>query len=174
MAEYRVLSVKKRDQWESSYGTFQTYALALSGLGEPVQLNKKVPVKQEPQVGDVLTGTVEEKTSKTGRPYYKFKAENNYQPKGNGKSYDSDGMAWGNSLTNAVQIVAQTSKSGADAYSLARDALEIAKLFFDARPGHSAEVVAETKKDNLQATFGSTDTVAEVPDEEIDLSSIPF
>lgn len=175
MAEYRITSIKKGDQWTSDYGTFQSYALALNGIGEPVQLNKKVPVKQEPAVGDVLHGTLEEKTSKTGRPYYKFKAENNYQPKGK-NGYDSDGMAWGNSLTNAVSIVTSSSKTGDDAYSQARDALEIAKLFYEARPGHSAEVVTETTKatENVNRAFGSTDVVAEVPEEEIDISSIPF
>lgn len=179
MAEYRITGVKKGDTWYSEQykKEFQTYALALSGLGEPVKLNKVVPVNKEPQVGDVLNGSVEEKTSKNGRPYYQFKVESSYQPKSNGKSYDSDGMAWGNSLTNAVQIVAQTSKSGADAYSLARDALEIAKLFFESRPGATA-VIAETK-DNLQQTFGSTakpqDTVVtDISDEPINIDDIPF
>lgn len=175
MAEYRITGVKKGDQWESSYGTFQSYALALSGLGEPVQLNKKVPVNQEPSVGDVLTGTVEEKTSKAGKPYYRFKAETNFQ-KSNGKGgYDSDGMAWGNSLTNAVSVVTQVTKSGDDAYSVARDALEIAKLFFEARPGATA---VQTETPRLPVTEGSTarkpDVVADVPDDEINLDDIPF
>jgi len=176
MAEYRITGVKKGDQWESSYGTFQSYALALDGLGEPVQLNKKVPVRQEPSIGDVLTGSVEEKTSKAGRPYYRFKAENNFQQKSNGNKYDSDGMAWGNSLTNAVSVVTQVTKSGDDAYSVARDALEIAKLFFEARPGHT--VVNETPQ--LPVTTGTTapkkpDVVVEdISDDPINLADIPF
>ena len=176
MAEYRITGVKKGDQWESSYGQFQSYALALSGLGEPVQLNKKVPVNKEPEVGDVLTGTVEEKTSKAGRPYYKFKAENNFQQK-NGKSgYDSDGMAWGNSLTNAVSVVTQVTKSGDDAYSVARDALEIAKLFYDARPGATA-VTTETPQNQVtMSTFEKKQdvVVTDISDDPINLDDIPF
>lgn len=74
MSTYTIKSVKKGNTWESSYGQMQSYALALDGVGEPVQLNKKVPVKTEPQVGDELHGTLEEQ-ERGGRTYYKIKLD---------------------------------------------------------------------------------------------------
>jgi hypothetical protein len=47
----------------------------VEGIGEPVNMNKVVPVRDEPQVGEMLYGTVELMTSKKGTSYYKFKAE---------------------------------------------------------------------------------------------------
>lgn len=73
--EHKILSIKKGNEWTNSFGTFQSYTLSLEGHGEPVGLNKKVPVTNEPQVGDVLYGNIEVKTTKTGMEYSSFKAE---------------------------------------------------------------------------------------------------
>jgi len=73
MSTYTIKSVKKGKTWPSDYGEMQSYALDL-GVGEPVQLNKKVPVKQEPQVGEEVSGTLEEQ-ERNGRVYYKIKLD---------------------------------------------------------------------------------------------------
>lgn len=72
---YTVRDVRKTDQWDSQYGTFQTYALALEGISEPVKLNKKVPVKDEPAKGGTLYGTIEEKSTRNGSTYRQLKLE---------------------------------------------------------------------------------------------------
>lgn len=76
---YKIKDVKKGNTWKSSRATgddpdMQSYALVLEGVGEPVQLNKKMPVKTDPQVGDELTGDLEEQ-ERNGRVYYKFKVD---------------------------------------------------------------------------------------------------
>jgi hypothetical protein len=73
--EYKILSIRRGTEWSNSYGTFQSYSLSLEGFGEPVGLNKKVPVADEPQVGDVLFGNIETRRNKTGSEYHSFKAE---------------------------------------------------------------------------------------------------
>lgn len=73
--DYTIRSIKKNDQWSNEHGTFQSYAIAFEGIGEPVSMNKKVPVAQEPQPGDVLYGSLELKMGKSGRTYYKFNSE---------------------------------------------------------------------------------------------------
>lgn len=73
--EYKIIDVKRGSEWSNSFGTFQSYTLVLEGYGEPVGLNKKVPVSQEPQVGDILFGNVELKRNKAGNEYASFKAE---------------------------------------------------------------------------------------------------
>ena len=73
--EYEITDVKAGNQWASPYGDMQSYTLVLKGVGEPVVLNKKVPVKQEPKVGETLFGTLEEKTNAKGNVYMKFTAQ---------------------------------------------------------------------------------------------------
>lgn len=73
--EYKIIDVKRGSEWSNSFGTFQSYTLVLENYGEPVGLNKKVPVSQEPQVGDILFGNVELKRNKAGNEYASFKAE---------------------------------------------------------------------------------------------------
>lgn len=110
--KYLVKDVKVGDQWSNSYGTFQSIALALEGIGEPVNINRKLNedgTYKEISKGEELFGELEEKTSKNGRPYFKFKT---VKPEGQsgGRSYgkskeELDGLAWGNALTNATQLV---------------------------------------------------------------------
>ena len=73
--EYEIVDVKKGNQWSSGYGEMQSYTISLKGVSEPVVLNKKVPVKQEPHVGELLYGSLEEKTNQKGNVYMKFSAE---------------------------------------------------------------------------------------------------
>jgi hypothetical protein len=115
---YVIKSVKKGNEWQNSYGTFQSYGLVLDGVGEPVQLSKKVPVNQEPAVGDELYGSLELMTSAKGTNYYKFKSEQRPEAPSEAKStstgyqklgQDPDGMYRCNALNNA------TSASGPEA-----------------------------------------------------------
>jgi hypothetical protein len=69
--DYTITSIKKGDEWTGSYGTFQNYALALEGVGEPVKWSKTVPVTDEPVVGEVIFGRLTEERAGT-RVYYKF------------------------------------------------------------------------------------------------------
>jgi ABC-type sugar transport system substrate-binding protein len=73
--EYTILDVKKGDQWGNTYGQFQAYALALVGVGEPVKLNKKLPVASDPVKGDKLYGHLEQEVAASGKEYYKFKSD---------------------------------------------------------------------------------------------------
>lgn len=110
---YKVTSVKVGDQWSNSYGTFQSIAMALEGVGEPVNINRKVNedgTYKEISEGDELYGDLELKTGKSGKEYYKFKSVKPEGFGGGGKKYgkskeELDGLAWGNALTNATQLV---------------------------------------------------------------------
>lgn len=74
--EYTIKDVKKSGTWKNSYGEYQSYALAITGIGEPVKMDKIIPVNREPEVGDVLYGHLEEQRSTTDkRIYYKFRSE---------------------------------------------------------------------------------------------------
>lgn len=73
--DYVIKDIKKNDQWSNAFGTFQSYTLALNGVGEPVSMNKKTPVNQEPQIGDSIYGSLELQTAKNGRTFYRFKSE---------------------------------------------------------------------------------------------------
>lgn len=74
--EYKIKQVyKDKNTWSNSFGEFQGYTLVLDGVGEPVSMNKKMPVTSEPEVGQTLYGTVEIGTSANGRSYHKFKSE---------------------------------------------------------------------------------------------------
>lgn len=84
---YTIKSIKKTKTWESQYGEMQSYAMVLEGVGEPVQLNKKMPIKVEPKAGDTLYGTLQEQEH-DGRTYYKFKVENQQQPGFKGQPRD--------------------------------------------------------------------------------------
>jgi len=73
--EYKIVDVKAGNTWSSGYGEMQSYTLSLEGISEPVVMNKKVPVKQEPKTGETLFGKLEEKTNQKGNVYMKFTAE---------------------------------------------------------------------------------------------------
>lgn len=88
--DYLIKAIKKQDEWESSYGKMQSYALVLEGVGEPVKLNKKVPVEKEPQIGDSLFGIVEEKKNRTGGIYLQFKTERRLEAPQNGSQGQSN------------------------------------------------------------------------------------
>ncbi|HJQ07958.1 MAG TPA: hypothetical protein VJ836_00590 [Candidatus Saccharimonadales bacterium] len=117
--EYVIKSVKKGREWGNDFGKFQSYALALDGVGEPVQLNKKVPVKNEPKEGDTLYGILEEKIHE-GRIYYKFKVEkkpdSGYSGKGSYQPRDDEAIRAQFALKLAVQAYGPNQSDDQDIY----------------------------------------------------------
>lgn len=72
--EYVIKDVKPRTTVRNGYGEYQVYSLALEGVGEPVKLEKIMPVHTEPTVGDTIYGRLVEEQG-NGRSYYCFKPE---------------------------------------------------------------------------------------------------
>lgn len=73
--EFTIRDIKKTGTWKNSYGEYQSYGMALEGVGEPVKLNKLIPVQDEPKKGDLLYGGLVLEKAKDGREYYRFKSE---------------------------------------------------------------------------------------------------
>lgn len=67
--EYEIKAIKKGKAWKSSYGEFQSYALALKGIGEPVKLSVPLPVFDDPKPGDLLYGILAEEKVESRRYY---------------------------------------------------------------------------------------------------------
>jgi hypothetical protein len=169
--EYKITSIKKGNEWSSDYGTFQSYALAVEGIGEPVQLNKKVPVSQEPQVGDSLYGTMQELVSKAGKPYYRFKGEKRPDTP---KQYQDNsgsitlGMVW-KTLIGIVGVPENTTDKA---------------KFWEMVTDHTNELLSIS--DNIKnpssekkflrnwESLGKKDEVVDVGDEPISMDDIPF
>lgn len=71
--EWTIKDIKIGKEWSNDYGKFQGYSMALVGLGEPVKLNKAVPVTEHPIKGQVLYGHLELETGDGfGRSYWRF------------------------------------------------------------------------------------------------------
>lgn len=100
--QYVIKDVKKGKVWDSSYGQMQAYALALEDVGEPVKMNKKMPVAHEPKPGDTIFGSLEEKEY-DGRVFFNFKSEKHpFQPKGQPRDDKAIRAQW--AIDQAVQI----------------------------------------------------------------------
>lgn len=69
----RITKVTPQDSFETQYGTLYPYWLQTEN-GDEALINKKTPNAFE--VGQVVTYTLEEKTSKAGNPYYKMEEVN--------------------------------------------------------------------------------------------------
>jgi hypothetical protein len=72
--DWTIKSLRTGNVWHSDkYNKdYQSYSAALDGIGEPVQINKQLPMRQEPKIGDTIYGYLTEETGKEGRIYYKF------------------------------------------------------------------------------------------------------
>ena len=159
--EYEIVDVKKGNVWSSGYGEMQSYTISLKGISEPVVLNKKVPVKQEPHVGELLYGTLEEKTNQKGNVYMKFSAE---------KRPESTGQAQGSNWHESPEKQESVNRAVA---------LKAACVIYQ---GTSMEVPHETITGLADSFYSwltqeapATAPAAEViGDEPIDLDSIPF
>lgn len=73
--EYIVTSVKKAGKSKGGYGEYQSYALALKGIGEPVKLTRSLPIIEDPEEGDHLYGRLVELKGTNNRTYYELKLE---------------------------------------------------------------------------------------------------
>ena len=153
--EYKIKDVKAGNIWSSGYGEMQSYTLVIDGVGEPVVLNKKVPVKQEPKVGDTLFGTLEEKTNGKGNVYMKFTAQK--PPEATGQAQSSN---WHESPEKQQSINRAVALNNAVVTSGVTDdvakVLEIAGAYF----GWLTNEVKEVKE--------------EIKEEPISLDDIPF
>ena len=85
MKEYKLTEVHRRGEWESSYGPMVTFAIAVDGVEGYIKLNQK-PDTPEPEVGEVITGVIQDKTDKKGQPYKQFKKMNPNYDNQSGKS----------------------------------------------------------------------------------------
>lgn len=73
--EYIIKSIKKAGSGKGAYGGYQSYALAVEGIGEPVKLNLPEPILEDPEVGDHLYGRLIEQKGTGNRNYYELKLE---------------------------------------------------------------------------------------------------
>lgn len=169
--EYTIKQVKTNDIWSNNYGEFQSYALVLEGIGEPVSMNKKVPVENPPKIGDKLFGKLEMMSAKSGRNYYKFKTET--RPEQSEKPSEE---YWEekNRTIRAQWAIGQavneaTAINEAEAY---KDIEKRAKEFF-----LMVDRVRKTEVAEDQQSEKPNNQVAETPaidDEPINLDDIPF
>lgn len=90
--EYTILEVTKGNDWSSGHSgainDMQGYNLVLKGVSEPVLMNKKIPVVQEPKAGDVLFGAVTTAVNRKGSSYNKFTSQP--RPDGTPAPYKSE------------------------------------------------------------------------------------
>lgn len=141
--DYTVKDAKKNDMWENSYGKFQSYALALDGVGEPVSINRKVMddgSHKEINTGDTLYGDLVEQ-SKNGKTWYKFKTQKKQAGGKNDEDYQK-GMRWGNALTNATQLVINYGGADLDLHTAVESVVATARLL----DGSQDEKAQETAK----------------------------
>lgn len=73
--EYIIESVKKAGRSKTGYGEYQSYALALKGISEPVKLNLAEPIVEDPEIGDHLYGRLVELRGQGNRLYYELMRE---------------------------------------------------------------------------------------------------
>lgn len=165
--EYKINAVSEKvEEWSSQYGPMKTYYVKFDGQTEPVKINQKDSTPA-PTVGQTLFGSITE--DKFGK---KFKKESNFSG-GAKPAKNDDGMAWGNALTNAVQIV----KDGLDP----EEVLKVAKTLFDGRNQPAESKSGYEKLKETVATIRPPKEEKEEPPVEsyddldtINLDDIPF
>lgn len=69
--EYTIQGLKKSSTWRDAYGEYTSYALALKEFGEPVKLNKSMPIDKEPVAGDRIYGQLIQEDV-NGKTYYRL------------------------------------------------------------------------------------------------------
>lgn len=159
--EYEVVDVKKGNQWSSGYGEMQSYTISLKGVSEPVVLNKKVPVKQEPHVGELLYGSLEEKTNSNGNVYMKFTAEKRPEAQPTGGSNWHESPEKQQSINRAVALNNAVITSGVT--DDVAKVLEIADAYYTWLLGTTT--INVSFKDDVKEVVG---------EEPISLDNIPF
>lgn len=187
--EYTITQIKKNDTWKNNYGEFQSYSLALQGFGEAVSLNKKVPVSQEPQVGDVIYGSLELATGKSGRDYYKFKAEQRMDNQNDSPSPSQKPVDWDNRQNSikaqfAIKTAVELLKD--PLHDITEDLIEHwANIFFNMVDKVKDQLPDETKDlgTQVKAVYEDEDfpgkhfdppELNNVKTEEVNLDEVPF
>jgi len=132
---YKVINSMKTGSYTGKFGEMFKYAVQLEGVDGAVELSQK-PDTPEPKAGDDLNGTIEE--TQYGKKFKKEQAPYKGGGAGN-RGYDSEGMAWGNSLTNAVAVVNAAVMSGYKIVkptpgAIAEEVLAVATKLYVGRP----------------------------------------
>lgn len=141
--EYEITEFRKGD-FQDNYGN--TWCdMVLLGVGEPVRIVVKNPLDEQYTVGNKLYGEIKEVTSKAGKAYKRFYREERpeqtqgFHGSNSGKSYDSDGQAWGNAITNATNLVVNTLEPGKDLNDATELVLATAEVLFNGRNGRKTQ-----------------------------------
>jgi hypothetical protein len=155
--------------------------MALQGVGEPVKIVVKDPTKFHD--GMELYGKIEEKTSKAGKTYLRFYREQKQDAPAQGSTYDSNGAKHGNALKIAADFYLGRGVHDMNEDQFVGAVESLAKRIFSISIPEQAVASTETKVQatgttspelqSLASTYGN-DVVAEIPDGEINLDSIPF
>lgn len=176
MPSYTIQRINPQEQFTGKYGTMQVYALEFAEYNGPVMMNQKVATPA-PLVGAVLEGEIIR--DERGNPKFK-KAFNQNQPSTGGgtssqyKSKDNgEGMAWGNSLTNAVALVVKFSKAK-DTMEAVDETLAVATSLFNGRPDATDKTTFSDGTPVPTSPQGADVIPTEVPEGGINLDDIPF
>lgn len=171
---YRVTSFKVTD-FTDNYGNSWVNT-SLEGHGEPVTMVVKDPSTIE--VGKEFYGSIYQATGKSGKQYWRFKRESQedqkqptYHKPNERPAYDQDGQAWGNSVTNAVNLVIATNTSG-DPLAMATEALAVAQVLFNGR--NDREIKNDGYVHGTNAKEAEINIELDDLNEPVDLSTIPF
>lgn len=151
--EYEITDFRKGD-FQDQHQNFWC-DMVLLGVGEPVRIAVKDPTQY--QVGQKLYGRIDEVISKQGKPYKRFFKEERPEQQGftgssqsTGKSYDSEGQAWGNAVTNATNLVINTLEPGKNLDDATHLVLATAERLFNGRGNKSGYDQARAKADELR------------------------
>jgi hypothetical protein len=147
----------------------------------------KILTKNAVNKGDQLYGQITNEESKAGNKYYRFRKEQvpegqplpqrssvsspSAKTHGSSNQDREDGMAWGNALTNATNLV--IAFKGDDVYKATDQIIEIATILFQARGGNVQDETEKTETKLTPAQTGET-VLEDIDDEPVDLSDIPF
>jgi hypothetical protein len=151
--DYEILDFKK-GTFQDNYGNYWC-DMALKGFGEPVRIAVKDPT--EFHEGMSLYGVVEEKESKAGKSYYRFKREKKEEtsasssPSNNWESPERQDSINRSVALNNANILFQSTAADAD------EVLRIADKYYDWLKNHQ-----------------TTDVIEPVTDKPITLDDIPF
>lgn len=170
--DYKIKDVKKNEVWSNDYGQFQSYALSLEGVGEPVSLNRKIPIKEEPVIGSTIYGSLELMTSKSGRTYYKFKTEKKDEP--TYQKVEQNDEYWqerNDSIKAQFAIKAAVELLKNPEADIAEDTIEHwAKKFFDMVDRVATDRPASSSDEDSAPQYNNK----RIEDEPINLDDIPF
>lgn len=180
MPVYTLTSAVPADQFTTQHGTFQVYSVQFAEYNGHVQLNQKVtspaPVPGTKMEGDITRDSRgNPKFKKTFNPQGPTGGAGPYSPTAPRQQKDNgEGMAWGNSLTNAVALTVKFSKAKT-VEEATEEALATANALFLSRPGVEKPPVATEFSDGTPIPEPKgEEALADIPDGMIDLDAIPF